>query len=94
MRKYICVKLKEVRLEKGLSQKKLAELVKCSVYKIQRWEKCLSFPQLHELASLGYFLNVKIDYLLGESKYKKIVPISYFKDDEEFNTKHRYAIIE
>lgn len=90
MGNFMCVKLKEVRLEKGLTQKKLAELIKCSVYKIRQWENCLASPKLKDLWNLEYVLRVHINYLLGESDIKDIIIVSYFDGDDEFDEKYRY----
>lgn len=72
MKKYRCVKLKEVRLERKLTQKQLANLIEIPVYRLQQLEQCLISPTLEQLVSLQDILNVSVYYLLGTSSIKDI----------------------
>lgn len=82
MNKKFCVKLKEVRLEKKITQKQLAKLMLCSVYKIRRLEKCLISAQEKDLIFLKYILQVEIKYLLGEDVSNKYIVDGYFADTD------------
>jgi len=59
------IKLKEIRTEKGYTQKQLAEAIKTTDDSIYSWEKGRSQPSLETLRALSKFLGVTTDYLLG-----------------------------
>ena len=59
------IKLKEIRTEKGFTQKQLAEAVKTTDDSIYSWEKGRSQPSLEMLRALSKFFDVSTDYLLG-----------------------------
>lgn len=58
-------KLKELRTEKGLSQKELAKILKTNNSSICDWEKERSQPDLDTLVNMARYFNVSTDYLLG-----------------------------
>ncbi len=58
-------RLKELRLEKGLSIKQLAKEIGVSDVAIGRWEKDLRVANIYELIKLAKFFDVTTDYLLG-----------------------------
>ena len=78
MKKYRCVRLKEVRLEKGLTQKELSKLMKISVYKLRQLEKCLISPTFEHTLALENILDVRINYILGTEDIKEVV---YYNND-------------
>ena len=61
--------LKELRREKGLSQKKLAELIGSNNSSVCDWECGRSEPSLFYLVKLCKTLEVSADYLLGISDF-------------------------
>ncbi|MBO7221936.1 MAG: helix-turn-helix transcriptional regulator [Clostridia bacterium] len=58
-------RLKELRLELGLSQKSLAHDVGTTDDCIYFWEKGRSEPSISEIIALAKRLDVSTDYLLG-----------------------------
>ena len=60
-------RLKDLRLERELSQRGLAKLLNISHMAIQRWEKETRIPNIEELVLLAKFFDVTTDYLLGLS---------------------------
>lgn len=67
-------RLKELRLEMGLSQKKLAEIFdnKMTQQAIDLWERGKRDIKLSYAIMLAKFFNVSLDYLAGISdEYKK-----------------------
>ena len=58
-------RLKELRLERGLSIKKLSKLVNLSHSSICRWENNQAEINSYALVILSKFFNVSTDYLLG-----------------------------
>lgn len=59
--------LKELRLEKAISQAKLAEILGLTQDSISLWEKGKSLPATPYLIKLADFFGVSTDYLLGRS---------------------------
>lgn len=68
---YKCVKLKELRLEQGYTQKQLAYLMHISVNKLSMLENLSLTANIYKMASLTYFLKAKADYITGESSIKR-----------------------
>ena len=59
------IKIKEIRTEKGYTQKQLAEAIKTTDDSIYSWEKGRSQPSIEMLRALSKFFEVSTDYLLG-----------------------------
>lgn len=62
-------RLKELREEKGLTQKQLADELKLNSVTYLRYEKEQREPPLAVLADMAKFFNVSTDYLLGLTDY-------------------------
>ena len=58
-------KLKELRIEKGLTQKQLAEQIDSAQSAIYYWESNKQEPTISALKKLCLFFNVSANYLLG-----------------------------
>lgn len=58
-------RLKELRLEKGLSIQGLSQEVKIGVASICRWENCQADVKGSQLIILAKYFDVTIDYLMG-----------------------------
>ena len=63
---------KELRLEKNLSQDKLAEELDVSQPLIAKWESNRSTPAPEMLEYIADYFNVSVDYLIGRSKYRNL----------------------
>lgn len=63
----VALRIKELRLEKGFTQKKLAEMVGCSQPMIVIWEKEECEPTATAIVKLFEALGCTTDYLLGKS---------------------------
>ena len=62
-------KLKELRLEAGLSQRKLGELLQVCNQTVSFWETGSREPDLDTLVILSNFFEVSVDYLLGKESF-------------------------
>jgi len=60
-------RLKELRLEKELSQKQLGEIVNMSKMAISHWEHGNSEPSILQLIILADYFQVSVDYLIGKT---------------------------
>lgn len=63
---------KELRLEKKLSQEKIAEDLEISQPLIAKWESHQSTPSPEMLDYIADYFNVSVDYLIGRSKYRNL----------------------
>lgn len=74
-------RIKELRLEKGLSQKALAEKVGISNQSISSYEKGIRKPKIEVWKNLADFFNVPITYIQGISNVSNV---NAFNDFEKF----------
>ena len=58
-------RLKELRMENGLSQRDLARATDLSQSAIVHWENNRRVPGADAIVTLAKFFNVSADYLLG-----------------------------
>jgi transcriptional regulator with XRE-family HTH domain len=58
-------RLKELRTEKGLSQKTLAEQLGCNQSMVSFWENGVNEPTENVIRKAALFFEVSADYLLG-----------------------------
>ncbi len=59
-------KLKELRIEKGLSQRKFGEILFVCNQTVSFWETGSREPDLDTLLEIARFFDVPVDYLLDE----------------------------
>ncbi len=62
-------KVKELRLEKGLSQAQLAKAIGVSQKAVDYWERNINEPKASYVISLAKFFNVSADFLLDLKEY-------------------------
>ena len=63
------VRLKELRLEMGLSQKKLGDILGVCNQTVSFWETGSREPDLDSLIIIAKFFEVSVDFLLGVVNY-------------------------
>lgn len=61
--------LAELRLDKGMTQKELANLLHVSTGTISNYENNVHFPDVEKLIDLADLFNVTTDYLLGRCDF-------------------------
>ena len=64
-----CKRIKELRIESGITQKELAEKLNLTNSTICDWEKGRSEPDLQTLTQIAAVFDVSVDYLLGLSDH-------------------------
>ena len=62
-------KLKELRIEKGLSQREIGKILGVCNQTISFWENASREPDLDSLVEVAKFFEVSVDYLLGLRDY-------------------------
>lgn len=68
--KVFAERLKDLRIERKLSQRGLAELTHLSQSAIKQWENESRVPNAEAVVALAKFFNVSSDYLLGLVDYE------------------------
>lgn len=58
-------RLRELRIEHGLSMKQLAKALNTTDAAISNWENCINEPKISYLKSIALYFGVSSDYLLG-----------------------------
>lgn len=61
------IRLRELRLEKGVSQEVIAKLLNMSKMAVSHWERGNSEPSIEQLKILARYFDVSVDYLVGFS---------------------------
>lgn len=59
------VRLKELRIERGLMQSELASQLNVNQRTISNWEKNIREPNIDMIIKIAQFFEVSTDYLLG-----------------------------
>ncbi len=68
--------IKELRKEKGLTQKELGDKLNITDKAVSKWERGLSFPDISMLSSLANFYKVDVSELLkGEKETKQEINV-------------------
>ena len=79
-------RLKDLREEKNLTQKKLADMLSLSKNSICEYEKGRSEPSILTLIKLADILDCSIDYLVGRTDDFGVVKRDNSADNDEFFT--------
>ena len=61
--------LKELRIERGLTQKSLAQALSVTIPTLSHWECNYQEPSYKDLVRLCDYFDVSADYLLGRVEY-------------------------
>ena len=72
--------LRNARLQKGLTQEQLAEVLGVSPQAISRWENGAAFPDVSLLSGIALYFDMSVDVLLGMEK---------LRDADALNNVHR-----
>lgn len=67
-------RIKELRLEKKVTQKEIAEGIGINPVSVQRFEYGSMRPRLDTLISLADYFDVSLDYLVGRSDDPRRLP--------------------
>ena len=68
------LKIKDMREDKDLTQKQIAELLNCTQQTYSRYETGEITIDIYNLIKLAKFYNTSTDYLLGLTEEKKPYP--------------------
>lgn len=68
---YIYQRLKDLREDKDINQKEVADLLNTSREQYSRWERGATEVPFHVVISLARYYKVSIDYIAGLTNNKK-----------------------
>lgn len=77
---YIGENIKQLRLQKELTQEKLAEFLGVTFQSVSRWERGESYPDITMLPVIARFFGVTVDSLLGANKARDEEKINEYLD--------------
>ena len=60
-------RIKELRLEKGMTQEEVGKLIGVKRYSVYGYEKGNNYPEVPGLIALADYFGVSTDYLLGRT---------------------------
>ncbi len=66
---YFKDRLKELRIERGVTQEEVGKVVNTSKMAVSHWEKGHSEPSIAQLILLTEFFGVSADYLIGKNDF-------------------------
>lgn len=67
------MRIKELRLAKGISQQQLADVLHVTQQSVNKYEHDMSIPELDVLIACANYFDVSIDYLVNETD----IPFKY-----------------
>ena len=79
------IRLKELRLEKGLNQKEFTEMVDTTQRNVSNWENGNSEPDIQMLLKMSKFFDVSVDYFLGNTENLVKIETANSLNDELFS---------
>ena len=62
-------RLKELRIEKGLTQQQLADILKVDRTTVMKWETGERETNFSMLIAIARYFNISVDYLIGNTDY-------------------------
>ena len=65
-------RLKELRSERGLKQREMAELCGLKLRGYQQYEDAEAYPTVPGLLFLADYFNVSLDYLMGRTDKREV----------------------
>lgn len=68
------VRLKELRNEKGVKQREMAQYLGITDRGYQCYEQGKGFPDVSRLCTLADYFDVSLDYLMGRSESRQKLP--------------------
>ena len=65
-------RMKELRLERGLTQEEVGKIIGVKRYSVYSYEKGRACPEMKGLVALADFFEVSMDYLAGRTDKKEV----------------------
>lgn len=65
-------RMKELRLERGLTQEEVGKIIGVKRYSVYSYEKGRACPEMKGLVALADYFEVSMDYLAGRTDKKEV----------------------
>ena len=65
-------RLRELRMERGLKQREMAEICGLKLRSYQDYEYNKSYPEVPGLVAIADYFDVSLDYLMGRSDVRTV----------------------
>jgi len=75
-------RLWKIRDEADISQERLAEELHVSRQAVAKWESGVAMPDIDHLVGISNFFQVSLDYLVKDTAYRNVTPISSDNNSE------------
>lgn len=82
------IRLRDLRAEKNISQRKMAEMFSVSQGTYNNWEQGNTQPSIEQLIELARFFSVSVDYLIGNSDDEGYIKIQEVLSKDDVATLH------
>lgn len=82
------IRLRDLRAEKNISQRKMAEMFSVSQGTYNNWEQGNTQPSIEQLIELARFFGVSVDYLIGNSDDEGYIKIQEVLSRDDIATLH------
>lgn len=82
------IRLRDLRSEKNISQRKMAEMFSVSQGTYNNWEQGNTQPSIEQLIELARFFSVSVDYLIGNSDDEGYIKIQEVMSRDDIATLH------
>lgn len=82
------IRLRDLRAEKNISQRKMAEMFSVSQGTYNNWEQGNTQPSIEQLIELARFFGVSVDYLIGNSDDEGYIKIQEVMSRDDIATLH------
>ena len=82
------IRLRDLRAEKNISQRKMAEMFSVSQGTYKNWEQGNTQPSIEQLRELARFFGVSVDYLIGNSDDEGYIKIQEVLSKDDVATLH------
>lgn len=82
------IRLRELRAEKNISQRKMAEMFSVSQGTYNNWEQGNTQPSIEQLIELARFFSVSVDYLIYNSDDEGYIKIQEVMSRDDIATLH------
>lgn len=65
-------RIRELRLERGLTQEEVGEIIGVKRYSVYSYEKGRACPEMKGLVALAEYFDVSMDYLAGRTDKREV----------------------
>ncbi|MGN0744979.1 MAG: helix-turn-helix domain-containing protein [Christensenellales bacterium] len=88
------IRLRDLRNEKGISQRKMGEIFNVSQATYNNWEKGNTQPSIEQLIELARFFGVSVDFLIGNTDDEGYVKIQEVLSQNDIATLHTFNTLQ